>query len=345
MLRSRSTHRAAFTLIELLVVIAIIAVLIALLLPAVQQAREAARRTQCRNNFKQIGLALHNYHDAHRIFPPGETSNITDDPLYGHGPGVDLLPYIDQANIYNLFNFKGSPTTGGSTWVCCGGDQDLNHNKAITTIIATYLCPSSSAAKTANYANFPGKAPYPILNAQAIWEYHPVMGSINKPSPCPPSRGDVNEIKSIGGIFLSNGNIGIHDVKDGTSNTMAFIEFSDANPSGEGYSPYNSHHDETIPWAMGYFYDNCTGRGGDYAYGLRVIAHPPNSRFYRNYSWQRIPPIVHTHTQAAAKSPHIGGVFSLFGDGSVHFISNSIDFNTYKNLADRNDGNAVSFSD
>jgi len=338
LMKKVSRHRPAFTLIELLVVIAIIAVLIALLLPAVQQAREAARRTQCRNNLKQIGLALHNYHDAHKIFPPGETSAMSDDPLYGHGPGVDLLPYIDQANVYNKFNF-----VNGTTWACCGGTSDVNHVAAITTVVPAYLCPSSSAAKTANYDNFGGKGSYPILNSQAIWEYHPVMGSINFPSPCPPSRADVNEIKSIGGIFLSNGNIGIQDVKDGSSNTMAFIEFSDANPSGEGFSPYRSHHDETIPWAMGYFYDRCTGRGGDYSYGLRVMAHSPNTRFYRNYSWQRLPPIVHTHGQAAAKSPHIGGVFSLFGDGSVHFVSNNIDFETYKNLADRNDGKTVTF--
>ncbi len=111
MVQRAPSRRGAFTLIELLVVIAIIAVLVALLLPAVQQAREAARRTQCRNNLKQIGLALHNYHDSHTIFPPGETSNQTDDPLYGHGPGVDLLPYIDQANVYNKFNFT-TGTTG-----------------------------------------------------------------------------------------------------------------------------------------------------------------------------------------------------------------------------------------
>lgn len=324
-----------FTLIELLVVIAIIAVLIALLLPAVQQAREAARRTQCRNNMKQIGLAIHNYHDAHKVFPPGETSNWRDDPLYGHGPGVDLLPYIDQANVYNRFNLSMS------TWVCCGGDTDPIHNAAIATIIPAYICPSSTAAKTANYTNFAGGSPYPVLNSQAIWEYHPIMGSINFPSPCPPSRGDVNEIKSIGGIFLSNGHIAIHEIKDGTSNTMAFGEFSDE-CQGQGWNPYRSHQDETIPWAMGYFYQNCTGRGGDYSYGVRVLAHPPNSRYYRAYSWNRIPPIVHTHGQASLKSAHEGGVFALFADGSVHFISENIDLQTYFNLGDRDDGKTIS---
>jgi prepilin-type N-terminal cleavage/methylation domain-containing protein len=339
MVQRASFPRAAFTLIELLVVIAIIAVLVALLLPAVQQAREAARRTQCRNNLKQIGLALHNYHDSHNIFPPGETSNQSDDPLYGHGPGVDLLPYIDQANIYNKFNF-----TSGSTWACCGGTSDPNHVQAITSIISTYLCPSSSAAKTANYDNYGGRGAYPILNAQGIWEYHPVMGSDNFPSPCPPSTGRINETKSIGGIFLSNGAIGLAHVRDGSSNTMAFIEYSDE-CYGQGFDPYRGHHDETIPWAMGYFYHNCTGLDGDYAYGLRVIAHPPNSRAYRQYSWNRLPPIWITQSQSSAKSAHTGGVFSLFADGSVHFISNHIDLSTYKNLADRDDGKVLEFGD
>jgi len=92
--------RRGFTLIELLVVIAIIAILIALLLPAVQQAREAARRSQCKNNMKQIGLAIHNYHDSHLKFPPGY---ITTNHW---GWGTMLLPGMDQANIYNLFNFS-----------------------------------------------------------------------------------------------------------------------------------------------------------------------------------------------------------------------------------------------
>lgn len=102
----RSAMRRGFTLIELLVVIAIIAVLIALLLPAVQQAREAARRTQCKNNLKQIGLALHNYHDAHDCFPPGQIRgwNGSFDSGNGFAWGALILPFMDQANLYNLLN-------------------------------------------------------------------------------------------------------------------------------------------------------------------------------------------------------------------------------------------------
>src|SRR3546814_780854 len=115
----RVSHKG-FTLIELLVVIAIIAVLVALLLPAVQQAREAARRSQCKNNLKQIGLALHNYHDTHRVFPPGQMSWFGSD-LFPLNAGAriswmqQILPFIDQAPLYNSFNWKVP------AHACCSG--------------------------------------------------------------------------------------------------------------------------------------------------------------------------------------------------------------------------------
>src|SRR5262252_5025108 len=101
--------RWGFTLIELLVVIAIIAILIALLLPAVQQAREAARRSQCKNNLKQYGLALHNYHDTYTLLPSGENFTATGQAATRHSPNIGLLPYIDQAPLFNQIsgNFGG----------------------------------------------------------------------------------------------------------------------------------------------------------------------------------------------------------------------------------------------
>jgi len=110
---SKHRLRRGFTLIELLVVIAIIAILIALLLPAVQQAREAARRTQCKNHLKQIGLAIHNYHDTHNTFPPGYIAripqNITSSERGLYGWGAFVLPYMDQAPLYNLLQVGNVP--------------------------------------------------------------------------------------------------------------------------------------------------------------------------------------------------------------------------------------------
>src|SRR5262249_32072799 len=143
----RSTSPRGFTLIELLVVIAIIAVLIALLLPAVQAAREAARRAQCVNNLKQIGIALHNYHNAANVFPPGCSANVfTVTPITYHSwvgwsaQGM-MLGYLEQSALYNAVNFAFVPSWGGDDPV-----TSITNTTVARTILATFLCPSDGNA-------------------------------------------------------------------------------------------------------------------------------------------------------------------------------------------------------
>ncbi|HUQ71374.1 MAG TPA: DUF1559 domain-containing protein, partial [Planctomycetaceae bacterium] len=152
--QSQGSRRRGFTLIELLVVIAIIAILIALLLPAVQQAREAARRTQCRNNLKQLGLALHNYHDNFNIFPMG-FSDVVAGNAERNGSGwawsAMVLPYLDQAPLYNQFNFNVTP------YNCVNCAAPITGNQALVgTQLAAFSCPSD--VKPATAANNGGAA-------------------------------------------------------------------------------------------------------------------------------------------------------------------------------------------
>ncbi len=311
-------RRNAFTLIELLVVIAIIAVLIALLLPAVQQAREAARRTQCRNNMKQIGLAVHNYHDAFTMFPPAEmskTGTALAGGAYGNSCQSMLLPYIDQANVYNKMNFST-----GKTWNTPSTDVNF---AAVTTRIPGFKCPTSRHADTLNYGSFcSGNG-----SCMGISEYEPILGSDRLTHPS-------DSGKSIGGIHLLDITTRIKDVTDGTSNTMSFGEYSDMAP-GQKFSPYGAHADATHPWAQAY-----AQYGGGATYGAKTVSFGPNGRYYYGYSWTDAP-ILSVISNASLKSGHEGGVHILMGDGAVRFISENIDLTTLKNLADRADTNIL----
>ena len=170
----RSCTRRGFTLIELLVVISIIAVLIALLLPAVQSAREAARRSQCVNNLKQLGLGLQNYESAMSKFPPGNVTAMGDvgvttlETWTGWSPQAMMLPYLEQAPLYNASNFM---------FACCSDSARANAiNFTVTrTRIATFLCPSDGNAGNANINNY-----YASLGATPI-RYGPSDGNMSGP--------------------------------------------------------------------------------------------------------------------------------------------------------------------
>ncbi len=200
--------RRGFTLIELLVVIAIIAILIALLLPAVQQAREAARRSQCKNNLKQLGLALMNYHNTHRAFCPGVTTTSTTVPA---NTGVSnhfswtaqILPFFDQAPLYKKINFKihFSDTTGTP-----------NNNAALVqTILTAVRCPSDSGPDQADE----GGALTGTVNmatSNYVGNYGVGMPNINAAP------------RSVQGILGANTKVRIRDVKDGMSNVILIAE-------------------------------------------------------------------------------------------------------------------------
>ncbi len=196
----RRRLKPGFTLIELLVVIAIIAILIALLLPAVQQAREAARRTQCKNNFKQLGIALHNYHDTYKMFPPngvaGTTENIGGryNQAWLAWSGLTmLLPYIEQSTIYNQINFdyRWDNNNGGT-----------RNNTMARTRISAFVCPSDPGADARYTANMSPTSYCFSAGPGSSWSM----------------RGN-----PIGFATLFRGTK-IRDIGDGTSNTIAMAE-------------------------------------------------------------------------------------------------------------------------
>lgn len=320
--------RRAFTLIELLVVIAIIAVLIALLLPAVQQAREAARRTQCKNNLKQLGLALHNYHDTFGVFPfamsfPG-SKNVTG--------LVMLLPYIDQSPLYNSLNFNlpmGKWNFNGAALTT----MPAANIAGATSKITAFLCPSDNGNPfqgddpTHYGAQVSGQTPKTNYGFSVTYGDPNTWGSVATPNTGAFWTSQDMYTKCMFG-FESKCNL--RDLSDGSSNTVAIAE-----------TTLNCYNGPGQPWAI---LQHVGGASIQFASG-GTSGNGKINDWYAPASWaswtseKGIPGRL--ISWGSPGSIHTGGMQVLLGDGSVRFLSENLDSITRMRLGYISDGNPI----
>ena len=337
-------HRRGFTLIELLVVVAIIGVLIALLLPAVQAAREAARRAQCVNNLKQIGLGLHNYHDTVGSLPMGRERGTIDGQGRGYSAYAMVLPYLEQGSAYDSINFALSPDVGPT-------NVAQAENTTVMNLTLSYLlCPSDKLQKLQGDN---GVHNYPLSTGNT----YPV--STRNAAGVP-----------VNGVFFENSAVRFADVTDGTSNTVCVAETVKSDLGGpttwDGVSPTNGfvltqgNNNSTAGPALTDHAAQCRGaglllqqtRGSRWIYGapghsLYNHIRPPNSREVdcrggvphssrTNALWDAL------SLDVAAHSRHPGGVNALAVDGSVRFYKDSVAAGIWRAVGSRNGGEVVS---
>lgn len=310
-LRARMRANCGFTLVELLVVIAIIGILVGLLLPAVQSAREAARRMQCTNNLKQLALACHNFHDTYRKFPSGGLQpTVTAGSQFS--VLAQLLPFIEQSNVYNRIDLR-VPV------------QDAANAAARDTIIGTFTCPSESRANPmpslgapTNYVSNTGSMPFFVIPGQTLFS----------------------------GVFYVNTTLRFADLTDGTSQTAMFSERLMADGSNGLVSPVEdvffhpgnpTTADDAHNLCLGLDITNLANQfplfmGAPWMHHQHRYQHisPPNGRSCGFF-------MVGKSTMPAS-SRHPGGVNVALADGSVTFIPSTVDLLTWRAIGTRNGG-------
>lgn len=303
-------NRRGFTLVELLVVIAIIGVLIALLLPAVQQAREAARRIQCSNNMKQLGLAMHNYHDTYGNFPAGQFSQQQLDDPNGQPNRMtwftSILPFVEQRAMYDLVkpSMANSPA---NTW-----------NETVRkTVVDGFVCPSDPNGGKIGNDGFQGNY---LANSG-----HDIMVQANADKPSTNGGG-------MSGLFFVKSHIGLKDITDGTSNTLMFGEIRQSPQANCTIGNY---------W---------NGWGMESMFTTLFWINTPAPDFVpqgadANNPWrttQALPPSgPGSQTAYSLRSAHPGGVMVTRADGSVSFLPETMSNQTLKDLSNRGDGAVI----
>ena len=318
-------NRGAFTLVELLVVIAIIGILIALLLPAVQAAREAARRMSCSNNLHQIGIAVHNYHDTQKCFPAGQIAGIHDCTNFGWA--ALTLPYIEQSNLGALLNFNTTIIDGADV----NGVGVAGNAKLAATPIPPYLCPTdpdrsmlrcedyftTGAEWGVAYERFP--AHYSGVCSEQITERGIASGGDGRLGTIVGANLDW-----MTGLYDPAPRIGFQNLTDGTSNTMIITEASSyetINPkvygNGQWISGSNIYRKTTAP----------------------INYRPKCEHFNTSTPWLCEKCSAYIHEM---RSWHTGGAQGLYGDASVHFLSETTEIMILGYLCNRQSGQAFS---
>ena len=321
----------AFTLVELLDVIAIIGILIALLLPAVQAAREAARRMSCSNNLHQIGIAIHNYHDTQSCFPAGQISGTRLDSCTNFGWAALTLPYIEQSNLGALLNFNTTIIDGADA----NGVGVDGNAKLAATPIPPYLCPTdpdraiircsdymtSGAAYGVAYERFPSH--YSGICSERITTQGQAAGGEGRLGTIIGANTKYDSNWSAVG-FDPAPKIGFQSITDGTSNTMVIAETSSYETidpkvygNGQWISGSNIFRKTTAP----------------------INYRPKCEHFNTSTPWMCDKCSAYMHEM---RSWHTSGAYGLYGDASVHFVSETTDIMVVGYLCNKQDGQSFS---
>jgi len=337
------SHRskAGFTLVELLVVIAIIGVLVALLLPAVQAAREAARRTQCSNNLKQLGLAAHSFNDTYSRLPPGGGaqgggSGLSSSTDYGSWL-VYLLPYMEQTNLAMAIDGASGPTNRRilNAW----------NARVLPVLIRNFRCPSDEFDKNAPVSNYgasigPQCAPGPCSAAQSPYRTY-CNGNAQTPGwgyDSSTNYGDTSDPAQARGLFTRRGAlIRLAMITDGTSNTIMFGELL-AGQNGDVY--YSLGKNGSAGMNTGWAQSDSGIAINDTIVPINTFLTYLDPNQNRCNNWQTN--VDNWNITFGFRSRHPSGAQFVFADGSVHFLPQSISHMVYNQLGCRDDGQAVS---